>query len=151
MSEKDNPKKPRIRDRSRSSKNKKTKEDYEVGYGKPPKHTRFKKGQSGNLRGRPKNAKSYKTIVEKLLNSEITIKENGNTRKVTAREAVALKVLQKALSGDLKAAKEIMNIDDLINEKNEKEQLQEEKKQKFSKTDQKILDDFIKQEIKSRK
>jgi len=42
--------------------------DYEVGYGKPPHHTRFVKGQSGNPRGRPRGAKNMKTLLNKALN-----------------------------------------------------------------------------------
>ena len=42
--------------------------DYEVGYGKPPRHTRFTKGQSGNPRGRPPGAKNLKTLLSEALN-----------------------------------------------------------------------------------
>jgi hypothetical protein len=42
--------------------------DYEVGYGKPPRHSRFVKGQSGNPRGRPPGAKNMKTLLTKALN-----------------------------------------------------------------------------------
>jgi hypothetical protein len=42
--------------------------DYEVGYGKPPRDTRFPKGQSGNPRGRPSGAKNLKTLLSEALN-----------------------------------------------------------------------------------
>ena len=38
--------------------------DYEIGYGRPPKHTQFKKGQSGNPEGRPKGIKSLSTELD---------------------------------------------------------------------------------------
>ena len=44
--------------------------DYAVGYGKPPKHTRFKKGRSGNPRGRPRGAKNLSTLLFGALNEQ---------------------------------------------------------------------------------
>ena len=44
---------------------------YEVGYGKPPKHTRFQPGQSGNPRGRPKGTKNLKTDLEEELSERV--------------------------------------------------------------------------------
>ena len=53
-----------------------SKSDYEVGYRKPPKHTRFKPGQSGNLRGRPKGTKNLKTDLMEELGEKILIRGN---------------------------------------------------------------------------
>src|SRR5580700_2307294 len=51
--------------------------DYEVGYGKPPRPTRFKRGQSGNPRGRSSGAKNLKTLLSDALNERVTVSKNG--------------------------------------------------------------------------
>ena len=51
--------------------------DYEVGYSKPPRHTRFVKGQSGNPRGRPPGAKNFATLLSEALNETVIVTENG--------------------------------------------------------------------------
>ena len=51
--------------------------DYEVGYGKPPPHTRLVKGQSGNRRGRAPDAKNMKTLLTKALNELVIVTDNG--------------------------------------------------------------------------
>ena len=73
--------------------------DYEVGRGKTPKHTRWKKGQSGNPKGRPKGSKNTRTIVNEVLNRTVTIKENGRTRRVKFLEAFVHQLAVKALNG----------------------------------------------------
>ena len=73
--------------------------DYEVGYKKPPKHSRFKKGRSGNLKGRPKGRKNMRTIVKDILDRNVTIRENGRTRRVKFPEAFANQLAVTALSG----------------------------------------------------
>src|SRR5260370_30614119 len=62
------------------------KPDYEVGYGKPPLHTRFKKGQSGNPRGRPRGAKNLTTLLIDALNQPVVVTENGRRRQIAKRE-----------------------------------------------------------------
>jgi hypothetical protein len=76
--------------------------DY-VGYGHPPRHTQFKKGQSGNPAGRPRGAKSLKRTVEELLTKKIQISESGKTRRVPVFEAMLLRQISMALNGNLRA------------------------------------------------
>lgn len=78
-----------------------TKEDkkYEVGYGKPPKSGQFKKGKSGNPKGRTKGRKNMRTIVEGVMNRKVQIKENGRTRTVGYMEAYINGLALKGLTG----------------------------------------------------
>ena len=73
--------------------------DNELGYLKPPIDKPFKKGQSGNPRGRPKGSKNARTIVNETLNRTVTIKENGRTRRVKFLEAFVHQLAAKALNG----------------------------------------------------
>lgn len=85
-------------------------EKYEVGYGRPPSHTRFEKGQSGNPKGRPKGVKNFKTIVLEILNEKIFVTENGRTREITKGEAVVRQQVNKAASGDHAAIRETIRL-----------------------------------------
>src|SRR4051794_8925813 len=75
---------------------------YEVGYGKPPQHSRFRKGQSGNLRGRPKGSKNLATIVGEALDQKVVVNEGGRRRKITKREAVITQLVNRSAQADLK-------------------------------------------------
>lgn len=81
----------------------------EVGYKKPPEATRFKPGESGNPKGRPKGAKNFATAIEEELKARITINENGKRRKISKREAIAKQLVNKAASGDSKAIPLLFN------------------------------------------
>lgn len=75
-----------------------------VGYGRPPKVTRFKKGQSGNPRGRPRNR--WRDIpYDTLLGQMVTVREDGRDRRVTAAEAFILQLTKKGLEGDSASAR----------------------------------------------
>lgn len=76
--------------------------DDDVGYKKPPKHTRFKTGQSGNPKGRPRGAKNFDTALSKELSSQVEIHEHGRRRKISKREAIAKQLVTKAAAGDHK-------------------------------------------------
>lgn len=77
--------------------------DYEVGYGKPPKNTQFKKGQSGNSKGRPSKTKNTLTILTAELDKTVVLKENGKEVKLTKRQAMLRHMVNKAVQGDSKA------------------------------------------------
>ena len=82
-----------------------TLDDYEVGYGKPPKHTRFQKGLSGNLKGRPKKDRNFHSELLREARSLITINENGQPKRITKIEGVAKKVTNKAMTGNASDSK----------------------------------------------
>jgi hypothetical protein len=84
--------------------------DYEVGYGKPPHHTRFQKGQSGNPRGRPSGSKNLRTLLSEALNEPVTITENGRRRKITKREAIVRQVVNCSATADWRAVKILLDI-----------------------------------------
>jgi hypothetical protein len=81
-----------------------TSSSEEVGYGKPPKSTQFKKGRSGNPRGRPRNRRR-EVPYDALLGQMVTIREDGHERRVTAAEAFLLHLTKKGLEGDNAAAR----------------------------------------------
>lgn len=76
---------------------------YHVGYCKPPKNSQFKKGQSGNSRGRRKGSKNSGTLLANALDEVISIKEGGRSKTITKRAAMFKQVVNKAVSGDLRA------------------------------------------------
>jgi hypothetical protein len=78
-----------------------------IGYGKPPASTRFKKGQSGNIKGRPRGRKK-ELPYEAVLGQMVTIREDGIERKVTAAEAFLLHMTKRGLEGDGPAARAAM-------------------------------------------
>ena len=81
--------------------------EYSVGKGKPPQHTRFQKGQSGNPKGRPKGKTNLATVLEKALREKVVINENGQRKTVTKLEAALTALVNKAASGDLRALQQL--------------------------------------------
>ena len=83
--------------------------DYEVGYGKPPRHTRFKKGgPSANPRGRPR--KNLLASLVEGLNKKVVVTENGRRRKITVREAITSQLINKSATADLRATKMLLDL-----------------------------------------
>ena len=81
---------------------------YEVGYGKPPAHTRFRKGESGNRRGRPKGTLNLATVLERTLRERVIINENGRRKEITKLEAAVKQMVNKAASGDPAALRQLL-------------------------------------------
>lgn len=77
--------------------------DYEVGHGRPPKDTRWKKGQSGNPKGRPKADRTGPLDISDILNEPVEVMENGKVKQISKFEAMMKKTAQKAIAGDVRA------------------------------------------------
>jgi Family of unknown function (DUF5681) len=80
-----------------------TKPRYDVGYGKPPLHTRFRKGQSGNPNGRGKGTKNFATLFMKAMSQPVTINENGKRKKISKLTAAVTQLANDAARGDKKS------------------------------------------------
>lgn len=76
-------------------------QDRPVGYGNPPQHTRFKKGQSGNPSGQSKRPKDRDAILQSVLSELITVTENGKRRRITKLEALYKQLVNHAIAGNV--------------------------------------------------
>jgi hypothetical protein len=86
-------------------------EEEKVGYGKPPKAHRFKPGQSGNPKGRPKGRKNRRTVITEQLDRMTMIRENGKPVRLTVRELLGKVLVNQAAKGDKKAIDMALRLD----------------------------------------
>jgi hypothetical protein len=87
-----------------------SKGDYEVGYGKPPEATRFKKGASGNPKGRPKGTRNLSTDIREVLGAKVSVMENGKPRRVSTQLATLMRLREKALKGDIRSMERLLDL-----------------------------------------
>lgn len=80
-----------------------TDDGYEIGYRKPPRHTRFKPGVSGNPRGRSRRTKSIDTLFEQQLDQLVSVMRDGRKTRITLRELVVMNAVKAAANGDSRA------------------------------------------------
>jgi hypothetical protein len=83
---------------------------YEVGFGKPPKRTQFKKGRSGNPKGRPRKKPDLYSELTKVLRENVTITVDGQQEKVTVQQALLRRLRDEALRGELWAPKLLQKV-----------------------------------------
>ena len=74
-----------------------------VGYKRPPVHSRFKPGQSGNPSGRRKGSRNLKTLFNQVLAEEISLREGSDLKKVSKAEALIRGLVVGALKGDARS------------------------------------------------
>jgi hypothetical protein len=86
------------------------KSEQRVGYRSPPEATRFKKGFSGNPKGRPKGSLNVITALTKALREKVVINENGRRKTVTKLEAALKQLVNKAATGDLRALRHLTEL-----------------------------------------
>ena len=111
-------------------------DDYQVGYGKPPRHTQFAKGQSGNPRGRPSGSKNLATLVSEALNEMVIVTEDGGRRKITKREAIFKQLVNRSAKADWRAIKILLDILREIESKTPPETVENS----FSAADEQVLE-----------
>jgi hypothetical protein len=85
--------------------------DYEVGYGKPPAATKYKKGKTGNKRGRPKQRLSVRDELLKAIHKKVRLPDG---KKITKFQAGVMQLRQAALKGDLAASSLIELIEETL-------------------------------------
>lgn len=78
-------------------------DNYQVGYCRPPKTTRFKPGQSGNPKGRPKGAMDTHRLIDAILNKKVSATIDGVPTRISKKQAMLLRLANNAASGDLKS------------------------------------------------
>ena len=88
---------------------------YKVGFQRPPRHTQFRKGTSGNPKGRPREAKNLAAVLDEALAEKVAIVENGRRRKITKRCAMIKQLVNKAASGDLRASRQLTDLEFRLN------------------------------------
>jgi Family of unknown function (DUF5681) len=83
---------------------------YDVGFKKPPRHTRFKKGQSGNPRGKAKGRKNLKTELLEELGERVVVSENGRHRALPKQTVIVKRMVADAVQGDAKARDQLLRL-----------------------------------------
>jgi Family of unknown function (DUF5681) len=76
----------------------------------PPEHSRFKKGVSGNPKGRPpkvRNRQLVGEIVSEVQNTPTAYREGGRTKRTSRLELVLKKLVNSALEGDARSAADL--------------------------------------------
>jgi hypothetical protein len=84
--------------------------NYKVGYRRPPKATQFKRGKSGNPKGRPKGSRNLATDLAAELGEPITVREEGRQRRVSKQRALIKSLMAKSLQGDVRAAAALLSL-----------------------------------------
>jgi hypothetical protein len=85
-------------------------DEYEVGYGKPPKDSQFKKGQSGNKRGRPKGVKNLKTEVMEELTEMVKMRVGDRALRISKQRALLKLMWLKGMKGDSRSLNSLLGL-----------------------------------------
>jgi hypothetical protein len=84
--------------------------DKKAGYNRPPISGRFKPGQSGNPKGRPKGSRNLRTDLTSMMKRRVQIREDGQQRMVSRQELVLLRLFERAAKGDIKACTQLFSM-----------------------------------------
>jgi len=113
----------------------------QVGYRNPPEATRFKKGQSGNPKGRQKGSLNVATVFARTLREKVVVNENGQRKTMTKFEAAIKQFVNKAASGDLRALQLLVT---LSREAETHESRPQPNSLALSESDQKVIEGIMK-------
>ena len=116
-------------------------DEPDVGYGKPPKKTQFKPGQSGNPKGRPQRSRNLKTDLRDELRSIVNVREGGREVRVTKQRAMVKSLIARAHQGDAKAMERLVDLIERLLEPQKEHQASDP----LSKEEKALLDAVAKQ------
>lgn len=88
--------------------------DDNVGYCRPPKKHQFRKGTSGNPKGRPKGSPNLVTAVRSALAESVVVTEGGRRKTISKLDAAAIQMANKAASGDPRAFQVLVMLRELL-------------------------------------
>ena len=123
-------------------------ESDKVGYKRPPRTHRFKPGESGNPRGRPKGTRNLGTDLKDILGRHVSIREDGKERRISRQEALLLSLYNKALHGDVRAATAIIT---MLSKLAPSSTEPPEAAPSLSENDERILADFLRRRMPAEK
>jgi len=119
---------------------------FAVGYKKPPQHSRFQPGRSGNPRGKQKGVRNLGSDVKRTLEVPVRLNEQGRARRVSTQEAALLRLREKALKGDPRSLDQLIELAKTFNNSAAADPLGDEA---LAAEDQGILDAYA-EEVRSR-
>lgn len=126
--------------------------EYEVGYRKPPKTTRFAKGRSGNPKGRPKGSRNLEVLINEELDRNVVIQENGKKLQLSKREAVVKRFVNSAMMGDTKTISALISMDQARQDSEpEVVELNETDREMYERLQQRIIDKNRREEDRHKK
>jgi hypothetical protein len=87
-------------------------DDYPVGRGRPPRHSQYKKGQSGNPSGRPKGTpiRSTEEVIARALGRAVTVRTAEGIREVPVLEYILDNAANLAAKGDYRARRDLFRL-----------------------------------------
>jgi hypothetical protein len=83
---------------------------FVVGYKKPPQHSRFQQGRSGNPRGKQKGVRNLGSDVKRTLEVPVRFNDQGRAKRVSTQEAALLRLREKALKGDARSLNQLLDL-----------------------------------------
>jgi hypothetical protein len=102
----------RSEDETDHERDRRSDEDYRVGNKRPPRHSQFKPGVSGNPKGRRKGSVNLRTRVQRGLRKTIVVSKNGRPTRMVVAEVISNRLLESSMKGDLKSIQYVAESDE---------------------------------------
>jgi hypothetical protein len=118
-------------------------DDHEIGYKKPPRHSQFKKGRSGNPKGRPKGIRNFKTDLREVLAAPVTIRQDGRATTVSSQCAAFMQLQAGAVKGERHSRDRFLDYAERYGE----DEAAEDAERALAQADQNILEVFTERTI----